>query len=1574
MLNQINNKYKEMIRQNQKYDSLITYYIKHMEEYPYSLNVYMKPYRTKNKKIHQNKLNFILREMYEIDKTEFDIVEYLKTGGLEAKYYNMILIPHIIAYEIDNNNQEIISLIKNMVYSDNNTFIISHHVIRGIILAHNKVLYKWLEDLFIAAKLQEGLRQDVVENIDKGSLEAMLYFYKIILDNDLIRYSSVARGLSVWTGIPFDVKNSRVLKQCIKYGYNTLIDKKTREEYQNSKDINKMYMGFWANAVIDEEKNELIIKDMLKNGEYYQKVMSYYFLSQSQNSSFKLNTIAPYIEEKDQELIYWLINNFDYKYHYNYEKENNKCDYTSVEFFASKEIRDYWFYELYKKLDIIGKNGYHKKSSVLDWYDIHLSRDDIFRKMLYLYLYDYSEEKLDELIYLSKSMSTDMRYEFIKNFINMNNKKHKGILLNNLKDRSNYIKELVVTRLNDMELNEAEIFQLIDLFRLKNSNLKLKAMEILINVSEDIRLKIVKELINSNQEQKRLAALEMIQRILIKERKNDLKNNYNSMLSIIENPSLKEQNIIDTIQSSTKDESFDDFYGMIKKKENKEIDISNKKVEFNNNLYSGIFNMTKNRMGEILNILEQAIDKYKDVQYTSRLLGNKENFLIGDYLCLLSPSIEADKNGFDNLPLGKEWLEVFIHNNITADEIFQLECFQEGFYLFRDKVIKTRDIKSEGLKELSSEEINYYNKIYQIDKKDIYINIFQQKNYKQQISQLINIAFLEAENNKKQEKYITILDEIFSYLLKKSSDKRKILAPKLCNYWIEQFKHISSDEKIFIAYYDYRYKITALTDFKECRFFINELIRAYELGLMDDNEWISFITIRPNAEWYIRELTFNQQKILKGYPKLMELTNKVLDKIVQIESKRGEMPTKVTGLASSIEYYEGINNFISLIQGLGKEKFVRGYMFFAGRTRQEILSSLLKCCYPKKEDTFKSFGKQIKLLKISDDRLVEIAMYAPQWSDWISRYVGWDGLRSGIWFFHAHINERFSAEKETIVAHYSPISPERFNDGAFDMNWFKEVYNTLGKKRFDILYNSAKYISGGANHKRSQYFADAYLGKFDLDKLMSEVSRKRNKNKLLCIGLIPLKKPKSKDLLRRYEFYQNFLKESKKFGIMRRESERKLVEVGLENLARTAGYKDVVRMKWEMESQKVDEYKPFMKPYRINEILLSLKIGEDGKCKIIVDRKDKRLKSIPAKYKKNSYINKLKKIKKHMKEQWERAKIEFESSMNRENGFSLNEIRTILANPILEGIVKRLVLKTDKHMGYFQGNKLISPDGREYELNSKDTILIAHPIHLYKSGKWPLYQKDLFERKITQPFKQVFREIYLKTEDEINLIHHTNRYSGYQVQPKKTAAILRDRGWTVSYYEGLQKVFYQENIVVEVYAKADWFTPADIEYPTIEYIHFYNRQTYETINICHVPELLFSEVMRDLDLVISTAHVGGVDPETSLSTIEMRKAVAKETIRLMKLKNVRIEGKYALVKGELGEYSIHFGSGIVHQRGSGAMYIVPVHSMHRRRIFLPFMDEDPKSTEVITKIVMLANDKQIKDPYILEQIKHNINN
>ena len=165
----------------------------------------------------------------------------------------------------------------------------------------------------------------------------------------------------------------------------------------------------------------------------------------------------------------------------------------------------------------------------------------------------------------------------------------------------------------------------------------------------------------------------------------------------------------------------------------------------------------------------------------------------------------------------------------------------------------------------------------------------------------------------------------------------------------------------------------------------------------------------------------------------------------------------------------------------------------------------------------------------------------------------------------------------------------------------------------------------------------------------------------------------------------------------------------------------------------------------------------------------------------------------------------------------------------------------------------------------------------------------------------------------------------------------------------------------------DWFSPSDVEAPTLEEVSFYSTKEYKKIKLQEIDPIIFSEIMRDIDLVVSIAHLGSVDPEASHSTLEMRAVLAKESARLFKLENIEVKERHIIIKGKLGTYSIHLGSGIVSKDGV-SLSIIPVHSQHRGRLFLPFIDDDPKSAEIISKMKLLSQDDKIQDPTILSQI------
>ncbi len=231
----------------------------------------------------------------------------------------------------------------------------------------------------------------------------------------------------------------------------------------------------------------------------------------------------------------------------------------------------------------------------------------------------------------------------------------------------------------------------------------------------------------------------------------------------------------------------------------------------------------------------------------------------------------------------------------------------------------------------------------------------------------------------------------------------------------------------------------------------------------------------------------------------------------------------------------------------------------------------------------------------------------------------------------------------------------------------------------------------------------------------------------------------------------------------------------------------------------------------------------------------------------------------------------------------------------------------------------------------------------------------------------MFRELYVLTKQETKDGGVSHRYDGQQIQPRQALTLFGQRGWNTQ--EGIFKVFHDVGLTASAHFDSGVTTPLEVEGATLAGVSFTKRDEWKPIPLNEVPPRLFSEVMRDLDLVVSVAHAGGVDPEASASTVEMRASLLRETCELLNLKNVIFKSSHAIIQGQLAEYSLHLGSGQVHRMPGGALCVVPVHSQHRGRLFLPFADDDPRTAEIVSKALLFARDNEIQDPTILEQIR-----
>ena len=165
------------------------------------------------------------------------------------------------------------------------------------------------------------------------------------------------------------------------------------------------------------------------------------------------------------------------------------------------------------------------------------------------------------------------------------------------------------------------------------------------------------------------------------------------------------------------------------------------------------------------------------------------------------------------------------------------------------------------------------------------------------------------------------------------------------------------------------------------------------------------------------------------------------------------------------------------------------------------------------------------------------------------------------------------------------------------------------------------------------------------------------------------------------------------------------------------------------------------------------------------------------------------------------------------------------------------------------------------------------------------------------------------------------------------------------------------------------------------------------MNLIEVPKIVFSEIMRDVDLFVGVCSVGN-DPQwqdnsgdrqthrdywTSYSFGDLteiaktRKSILERLLpRLSKIKDkATIDGKFLIVQGTIRTYKIHIGSGnILMEPNDQYLCIVPSRSPNKStdKLFIPF-EGDKGLSIVLSKAFLLAEDTKITDTTILSQIK-----
>ncbi|MCU0493252.1 MAG: DUF4132 domain-containing protein [Chloroflexaceae bacterium] len=534
----------------------------------------------------------------------------------------------------------------------------------------------------------------------------------------------------------------------------------------------------------------------------------------------------------------------------------------------------------------------------------------------------------------------------------------------------------------------------------------------------------------------------------------------------------------------------------------------------------------------------------------------------------------------------------------------------------------------------------------------------------------------------------------------------------------------------------------------------------------------------------------------------------------------------------------------------------------------------------------------------------------------------------------------------------------------------QEVLDVVGSMQADHV---AELMNGLSRHyKEAVTLVRAALG--ENRKEIRRLFGRRNQLAARALGLLPLEKPD--ELLQRYLLLTRYQREANSSGAGKKAYERAAALAGLANLAANAGFSDVTRMEWAMEDTIGAQGVAPGRQWQIEDYSLTLVLRGSTPA-IEVSNGKRTLKRTPAAVTRDYAYREVKATLEQAQDQERRYRLAFLEAMRRGQPLSADELALLRRNPLAVALLETLVLVDEAGaIGLYRAddNTLEGSHGERVPVSG--AVTIAHPYALVQLDVLANWQTELVRRQVVQPFKQVFRELYVITPAEEEAAYSSGRLAGRRLRGRQATAVLANLGWQIDGYGTVRKPFHQLGIVAHFAAGTGYgyYDDDDGDQATTGALEFWPlKQEYQRygeerrVKLADIPPLVFSEVLRDLDAVTVIAHQGD-EEGTSREVVQRRADLLRATAQALGLSQVQVAEPFVWVTGSRTRYRIHLATGAIYLENGRYLCIVPSQK-ERKAIYLPFEESgEPVMSEIISKMLLLADDRRISDPTILQQL------
>jgi hypothetical protein len=1484
--------------------------------------------------------------------------------------YGGNLLGYLLAAVIDAGGPEGDEVFATLLDSGRNEHEIGamgRHVTRALLVASRPDGWEFVEKLLLAAQRQEGLRQVILESIDEAHPQAFRRMLRLILDENLIRFSATVRAVDVWFGLQWESASLGVIRSAVEQTLRFLEDPASREEQLKTGKGENLFLALWTLGF--EDANQAIPRAaaLLNDAVVERRYLAVHFLSCLRLPRAR-KALWPCLDDDDLRIALHALHAVN--------AEDEGCDL---------------FPALERLLARMPEKSRELTPLVWPWATVSADRQWVAGELRG----HLGKRPATALIPHIRAMASWTRGWLVTQLAEQKtwDTATRDTLFALAGDSTEWVREKALSALQKCSASPEEIQRLEGYLSRTSIGLRRGVVGLLLKQKNPEALQSAERLLASRKTGQRLAGLELLRHLVeAKRSRTACQQQAESYRQRLKAPSTEEEVQLQAILHPEAVPTLDNALGLMDPADrSKPIEPRALEVAC---LTPATLECLRSLHALVAQNQELAITISNDQGTREVLLGNVRSW--GLPHPRLELPLEEDARRFPLRELAEQWL---------AD---------------RSKKMKDRD----GLELLRAHCWVGINEESWRSQRSAFGSAW--KNWFERISGGVTPITLPTVNVQMGEIVSWLLHWLLRlhppeggvdflldaletcFALTPKSARTRIVdvtnyqarqADWRCNsptqHWLHQ---VNASHRLLPEQWqpEQRLRMWRLMHWRDqpapgvARFRpdLEYLLEGFRAGEATEADVLDQLLGPPGQSSDLQTLTGPRYfQDTSEDARLGDLLNRCRDRILDIERKRGESPTAATQPARALRSVWGLDRMLDLLAALGKKPLARTSSYGRSSSRGDVLGHLIAVCFPGPEDDPATFASRTKTAGLSKERLVELGFLAPQWLEHIEHTLRWPGFREGVWWFLAHMpygrpgivdtrppqagSSPGESPWDKIIAERTTLKSTEIDEGMVDVAWFHRAYEPLGRKRWLALAAASRYGCSDNSHKKACLLSDVLLGRAKKANLLRDIRVRQLRDPVRLLGLLPLARGEKReaDLVQRYRALHDYRRYARSLGPMSREGALRTYTIGLENLARTAGYPDPMRMEWALEAREVADLAGGPISVTHQGVTVTLDLDSLGQPTYAVARGEKPLKSLPPAVRKDPAVSNLQGRRLELKRQASRMRETLELMMCREDPLTAEELPNLWAHPVLRPVLERLVFLGEGIAGYptAEGRGLRDHQGKVEPIKPGETLRIAHGHDLLTRKDWHDWQHECFQAERIQPFKQVFRELYVLTAQEKSEGNISHRYAGHQINPRQALALFGSRGWETR--EEIRRTFYHLGLSAAVSFQDHGWTPLEVEGLTLDAVTFHRQGEWKRLPLKEVPGIVFSEVMRDLDLVVSVAHRGGVDPEASASTVEMRTSLLRETCALLKIDNYRFQKSHVLIDGHLGKYTVHLGSGVVHRQPGGAICIIPIHAQHRGRIFLPFADEDPRTAEVLSKVILLARDNEIQDPSILEQLQ-----